>query len=193
MAVNVPVASNGPEIFSVEFAAFSHVAEAAPPTMPPAAVEVTIPLLVTVIPVLIVHVPVSERLAAARNECAALTVVAAAMVPVPPIVALAPESITGSVPAPPRFPVPLTKRFPAMVNVPAAVAVVTVTPVFTVTLPKETFVVGVTVDAAANVLLLPALSVNPPVAETVTLFAKFRFAPATVVRIGATDPPDANE
>jgi len=82
-------------------------------------------------------------------------------------VAPEPLSSTGSVPA--SVPVPLRLRFPAIVKVPAAETVVAVTPVLTVAFPNARLVVGVILPLPENVELVPALSVRPPVAETVRL------------------------
>ena len=176
--MRTPLVSSGPATLSDELAPFVQVP---PPTIPPAAVELTMPLFVTVIAVLIVIVFEIVRLAVARNVCAPLTVDVAAMVPVPSIVFAAPVKRTVCVP--PRFPVPLITVFPIIENVPAPAAVVTVTALLTVTFPKMIFAAGVMVELPVKVELLVAFNVRAT--ETVKLLPNFRFAPATVVKIGA--------
>jgi hypothetical protein len=76
--------------------------------------------------------------------------------------------------------------------VPAAETVVAVTPAVTVTFPKARLVVGVILPLPENVALLPALSVRPPVAETVNASPKLTLEPETVVNTG-TYVPEVNE
>ena len=71
-----------------------------------------------------------------------------------------------------------TEKFPAAV---------TFAPELTCTFPNVVAVVGVIVEFPVNMELLPALSVSPPVAETVTLFANLTVAPETVVKTGVVD------
>lgn len=80
---------------------------------------------------------------------------------------------------------PFTARFPEMVNVPASSAVVTVTPVFTVTLPNVIAAVGVIVDDALKIALLVAFSTRAA-ALTVKPPPKLIVSAANVVNV----PPD---
>src|SRR3990172_9259122 len=107
---------------------------------------------------------------------------------VPPVVLLAPLNVTVLDP-PLRVP-PLFVQFPVAVTLPPRV---TVTPEFNWTLPKLTAVVGVTVEFAVKIALVPALRMSPPVADTVRFSPKFNVAPETVVKIGVADPPEAKE
>ena len=100
VAVSVPVASNGPTIFKVEFAALIHVEPAAVPVIPPAAVEVMLPLFVIDIDPDIAIVPANVRFAVEAIDLAAESVNVPVLVtePEPSIVAEAPERVTPPVP-----------------------------------------------------------------------------------------------
>ena len=152
--------SKGPATFNVELAAFTQVAVPLPPVIPVAAlVLVTVPLLVTVIPVAILTGPAIERLAVALNDFAPVVMVnvpVLLIVPVPSIVVPDPLRVMVAVPEI----VPVTTKFPTTVVELAPGAKI---PDETVKFPE------ILVAASKETVLLPAI----PVLETVRFAGVF--------------------
>ena len=157
-AVSVPVVNKGPAMFSTPVVPWVHVDPAAEPVIPAAAVDVTVPLFVTVMAPKIEIPPANERFAdegivrAAKMNSVPVFVID----PVPSMLVPAPLTEIGPVP----LSVPFTTRFPVTPSVKVEMAT---TPVpFTVRFVMLALAFNVTVCPPLMTASSPAAGAVPP-------------------------------